>query len=76
MERKAFGREPITNQAALLRCAGNLRSPSPGTSQSHLDRVRSTLPNVATAQLTAADFYDTPKPVHNLKKMAPKLSES
>lgn len=75
MERKAFGREPITNQAAPLRCAGTPRSPSPSTMAiSHLDRVRSTLPSLAEAQLTRSDYYELPRPAQNLKKMAPKLS--
>ena len=72
LERKAFGREPITNRAPLLRCAGSPQSPSPPTMGTHLERVRCSLPAVSSAM--QADYYDPPKTANNLKKLAPQLA--
>ena len=72
LERKAFGREPITNRAPLLRCAGSPQSPSPPTMGTHLERVRCSLPAVSSA--TQADYYEPPKTANNLKKLAPQLA--
>jgi len=74
LERKAFGREPITNRASLLRYAGTPRSPSPTSSGMHRDRVFSSMPPGVAGR--AADYYDKPKPcTHGIKHLAPKLAE-
>ena len=73
LERKAFGREPITNAAPMMRCAGSPRSPSPSSSGAHLERVRMTLP--ALANVTDADFFQPPKPPSTLQRLVPKLSD-
>jgi len=73
-ERKAFGREPITNRAPLLRYAGDPRSPSPTSSGMHLDRVRTTAPPAASAR--RADYFSPPSPSkEGLRTLAPKLAE-
>lgn len=49
------------------------QSPEPASSHTHLQRVRSTLPALASA--VSPDYYETPKTSRNLKRLAPRLND-